>query len=1761
MFSTYRNLPLFLLSSVILISSVFAQTPGPYPNTVPDRGTVPFTDQLSSPIDSVEPITGKLNMEIPLASLPPGRAGTGFNLTLTYNSSLYDKLLTPQKLGSWNPPSYPPEPLQPPAYLYFSAPRPAWFPGGWNYNFMNVGIFPEEREATFDDLQNLGTACSESKVRRYRTSIGLPDGSKHTLYLQGYSVTDGYYGIASNGLTIGSECDAQHMYGWNAMNDGRKLTYFTTDGTFLKLEINTLTGSTPSSEPWRLYFPDGKIISGSSWQPLEIDDANGNAVTFNNECDDEPCTQPYTRISDAIADSNREIRIYFAAETASGMTRDRIHATGSNGEDLNWAVDWQNISIDPVYYDANYALFLVDPERNRFLYSDIPNNFLSTSLGIPPGVKYIQAPSINRPAGSVPEFAPLGQEPGQYFDTNFSVYDESYYKFDYRDNSGTASENGIGQLKSAKTPSGAIYTYVYNEYCQGLSSSQNVPTTHLVDKCAVTQRSIQYEDGTLTWNYGYNWDTTYWTMGGDNHIIQGSTSIENPDGGVTQHNYSSQAVEGVSPNWAHGNFRPVIYSIVGPDGSVRDRQYKSNYADCDYQCSIQSTGQNVYVSRELVSVADNSNPPVPTKTAITDYNYDRNGNLLSKTEYDWVNYGITSGVTEKRKTTFKYNVPISSAATYYYNADSQESYGYWRPDVSYDLWPEHQPRRTNAVLRKTISMASSPYAVSEYTYDNPYSRANVTQERHWDNVKSSSLPSLNDLFNSSSQYLSTSNAVVLSRSYDTYGNLTDIYEPEVRTHYTYNSGGNYVEYAWQGYGTSEQRITIYLYDVPKKRVIQQTDYDNNVTTYYTYDKLGRQHYKDIYYGSQHVKNITTTPDDVNRTVTVESDLSVVTDNDQKTRTSYDALGRVKQTQKWEDPGWITVSTYDFNTQPSYPYGKDVRRVVTSTPYRSTSDATLEWTCTQYDHGGRVAAVAMFKGSSHPTDCMNSTNRTGITQTYYSSEWTEIHDPAGNMNSQMRDALGRLVEVVEDPDINAYITTYQYDPLDNLVQVNQGNQTRTFSYSSLGRLLSATNPESGTTSYLYNDSGDLVQKTDARSISTVMTYDSLHRVLSKTYSDSSPQVNYEYYLAGSSTPNVGKMKAVSSTAASTTYGSYDALGNVMTSANEINGYSGTLTFQYHWYLSGDLKWIQYPSGREVNYEVNKAGWTDKVYATGVTYADMTVVSYPFTADGRIVQMKLGNNLYETHDYNSPGNFNTGETSTFYKLGSAPEYGDLIQLEYKFDATHNNGNLQAQWITRGSTTWHQAFQYDALNRLHYASEDSGFNRTYDYDQYGNRRVSSSTGLAHPDSREPTSQNDFNSTNNRLIMSGLTYDYAGNQTAYSGFSLGYDAENRNTTVTSSGNGSGSFSYDGDGRRVKKVWTPYGGSTTTTFFVYDALGRMAAEYSTETSSPTGTSYMFNDMLGSVRAITNGSGAVSECYDYLPFGRMLSAEDYGRSSVGCYPSYPDSGFSSIESQKFTGKERDTETGLDYFGARYYSAAQARFTSIDPVALSSKKIIDPQQLNMYAYSRNNPLKYIDPNGEEVDLSALDEDERDMLMAAMQKESGLLLKYNKKTRFLEIKGRGKGGSDTYRSGLTALINDKNVFNVLSESEYTSDNQTELVNFGLYDAAKRNIVLDFNDFSKKRPEIDLGLIFYHEGVAHGEKQLLDESGVFKWNAVKDTAKVCNELGMPSLGFHDIVQQGDRYFVRVTNPAASTSGGRISQYIFGRGSRLIDVTDVIK
>ncbi|HET9712422.1 MAG TPA: RHS repeat-associated core domain-containing protein, partial [Pyrinomonadaceae bacterium] len=138
---------------------------------------------------------------------------------------------------------------------------------------------------------------------------------------------------------------------------------------------------------------------------------------------------------------------------------------------------------------------------------------------------------------------------------------------------------------------------------------------------------------------------------------------------------------------------------------------------------------------------------------------------------------------------------------------------------------------------------------------------------------------------------------------------------------------------------------------------------------------------------------------------------------------------------------------------------------------------------------------------------------------------------------------------------------------------------------------------------------------------------------------------------------------------------------------------------------------------------------------------------------------------------------------------------------------------------------------------------------------------------------------------------------------------------------------------------------------------GRATWDRAGKSSSSASINWLMSDHLGTPRMVFDQSGTQANVkrHDYLPFGEELFAGTGGRTVA--------QGYAALDPvrQQFTAQERDVETGLDYFKARYFSSAQGRFTSPDPL-LASAETENPKSWNRYAYVLNNPTRLIDPNG-------------------------------------------------------------------------------------------------------------------------------------------------------------------------------------------------------
>jgi RHS repeat-associated protein len=210
--------------------------------------------------------------------------------------------------------------------------------------------------------------------------------------------------------------------------------------------------------------------------------------------------------------------------------------------------------------------------------------------------------------------------------------------------------------------------------------------------------------------------------------------------------------------------------------------------------------------------------------------------------------------------------------------------------------------------------------------------------------------------------------------------------------------------------------------------------------------------------------------------------------------------------------------------------------------------------------------------------------------------------------------------------------------------------------------------------------------------------------------------------------------------------------------------------------------------------------------------------------------------------------------------------------------------------------------------------------------------------------------------------TYDNNGNVTAIGSLDYAWDWRNRLATAERSAGGITTYGYDHTGQRVFKATgtatTSYAnkyynlatttGSATTTKHIFSPDGKLlAVVVGTGTSTAT-TTYLHPDHLGGTNVATNEDGEVVQTLDYYPYGSQ-------RIATGSFD----------EQRKFTGHEHDSESDLTYANARYYEQNVGQWLSQDPASRDNPQqfLVDPQQLNSYSYGRNNPIRFIDQNGE------------------------------------------------------------------------------------------------------------------------------------------------------------------------------------------------------
>ncbi len=556
-----------------------------------------------------------------------------------------------------------------------------------------------------------------------------------------------------------------------------------------------------------------------------------------------------------------------------------------------------------------------------------------------------------------------------------------------------------------------------------------------------------------------------------------------------------------------------------------------------------------------------------------------------------------------------------------------------------------------------------------------------------------------------------------------------------------------------------------------------------------------------------------------------------------------------------------------------------------------------------------------------------------------------------------DALNRLFTTADRAGGN---TTYAYDANDHLTQVKTPNGATTgYVVDDLGNVLSESSPDRGVTTYTYDGAGNLTSKTDARGIVTNYTYDALNRLTSVTYpSDTTENVTYTYDSSPGCTNGVGRLCSVTDESGTTNY-AYDGFGHVISTARlEANV---TYTTAYDPDALGRVLDETYPDGRVVSYTRDALGRIKNVTAT-VNGSPVTLVSQmKWRADNLLSAQTWGNGLAETRSYDYAGRLTTQTIGTDTRV-------------YGYD---NNGNLTSLQTVPAV----DCYGYDLVDRIIQGTvlTQSGAacpaatpGSVYKYDGNGNR-LSKTTGT-------PTVTYNFTAYSNRLASIGgnavTTNLIGGIRVDTQGYTFAYDNAGRRFAVYQSGGILADYSYDSENRRTIKF-----SAEGIIHYHYDTQGHLIEE--TFQDGTFHRAYIWADDTPIAQITKDSSGQEVITYLHTDYDNTprLATDSTGKivwrwdSAFG--DAAPNPNLMTVN-LRYPGQYFDQETGLVYNRARYYDPGTGRFVSADPVSVQehvASAFADlrsgamtgqsPLELNPYAYTADNPLRWTDPTGQGV----------------------------------------------------------------------------------------------------------------------------------------------------------------------------------------------------
>jgi RHS repeat-associated protein/uncharacterized repeat protein (TIGR01451 family) len=788
------------------------------------------------------------------------------------------------------------------------------------------------------------------------------------------------------------------------------------------------------------------------------------------------------------------------------------------------------------------------------------------------------------------------------------------------------------------------------------------------------------------------------------------------------------------------------------------------------------------------------------------------------------------------------------------------------------------------------------------------------------------------------------------------------------TSFTYDANGNQLTQSLSrtmSDGSHEALITQYQYDANNRRI--KTTYPDGTFTRVAFnamgkrsdsiDALGRTTHYDYDDSGRLIK--TTYPDQTFESITYDADGHRLTFTDRAGRVMsylYDRAGKLVKTtypdqtftQMVYDAAGRTLQTIDaLNQSVSFGYDDAGRQT-------SITDALNHTTHFGYDPAGNQ--ISATDALNHATGFVyDAVGR--LIRTNYPDQTADLisydamgrplskTDQAGKQSGFGYDPLGRLTTVTQFLNGVPLTTSYSYDEAgDRISQTDANGHTTNMAYDQVGRRISLSLPMGMRETFGYDAVGNLISKTDFNGHTSTFQYDAMNRLTGKTadaFFSTGPcaggacgatQVSYTYN-------SMGRRLSMTDASGQTQY-TYDGRDRLLTKQTPF----GTLTYTYD--AAGNILTLQSsnPGGTSMTYSYDAL---NRLHSA----ADVSgVTSYTYDAAGNLGSFAYPNGVLTNYSYNALNRLTSMQSTCAAGTGCGGLGSVLAGYTYTLGPAGNRLNV-AELNGRNVQ-----YGYDDLYRLTsetVSGAPSGANGaiSYTYDATGNRVQRNSTlpaipatGLLNYDGNDRISTDPYDANGNLLnggVGSNL-FDFENRLVSAGGVTIVYDGEGNRVSETVAGVTTNYLVADLNTTGFSQVMEELQGGSVSRVYSYGLALISERQIIAGTAS---SSFYGYDGHGSVRSLTNETGAVTDSYDYDAFGNVVNR-------AGATPN----------SYLFAGERFDSALGIYYNRARYYDQRTGRFWSMDPKEGDDQ---DPMSLHRYLYAANNPVNFTDPSGQSL----------------------------------------------------------------------------------------------------------------------------------------------------------------------------------------------------